>query len=129
MVGSASDGTTPLCEFRVWSLLECSLGKAGKAGKAGSQAPFLVLRESIVLVSSLGKEMSVPGGWFAVSLLGPSQLRASVYLSVAMPCVDPDLSQHLGTTLLRFQAMELALYGHSKVVFDFLKNGGKICVT
>ena len=62
MVGSASDGTTPLCEFRVWRLLECSLGKAGKAGKAGSQAPFLVLRESIVLVSSLGKEMSVPGG-------------------------------------------------------------------
>ena len=36
----------------------------------------------------------------------------------------------LSTTLfLWFQAMGLALYGHSKVVFDFLKNGGKVCVT
>ena len=105
----------------------------GRRGRSEARHPFLCSGSLQSLFLS-GEGNVSAWGWFAVSLLGPSQLRASVYLSVAMPCVDPDssacLSQHLRTTLfLRFQAMELALYGHSKVVFDFLKKGGKICVT
>ena len=59
LVGSASDGPTPLCEFRVWGLLECSLEKAGKAG---SQAPFLVFGESTVLVPLWGRKCQCLGG-------------------------------------------------------------------
>lgn len=78
-LGSASDGTALLREFRVWKLLECGLGKAR------SQAPFLGLGETVVLVPSMGKEMSVAWGWSGLSRLGPAQLRASVCPSAAMP--------------------------------------------
>ena len=72
VVGSDSVGTAPLCEYRVWGLLECSLGKAGKVG---SQAPFLVLGESTVLVPLWGRKCQCLGvvcGEFAWTIAAQS---------------------------------------------------------